>query len=77
MEGNLNIFENGRWPHLKKIDNDFNFFNMEDNLNVFEKGRQPFVFNMEDNLNFLKIGRWPQFKIKTMVVASLRVTKFP
>ena len=48
---------------------------MEDNLNFFENGGQPQYFLMEDDLN--KIIMQPEtFKIKTLVVAPLRVTLY-
>ena len=53
---------------------------MEDDLYVFENGRSFNLFLMEDNLKLLENGRQPkknnqkQSKVKTMVVAPLRVT---
>ena len=56
---------------FKKNGRQLNFFNMEDDLNFFLNGRRPqFFLKMEDN----KIMQPKTFKIKTIVLAPLRVT---
>jgi hypothetical protein len=82
MEDNLNLFLNGRRPHF--------FGLMEDDFIIFVTGRRPESFQMEDNHNILVNGDNLNFiqmeadlkqimqpktiKMKTMVVAPLRVT---
>ena len=68
MEDDLNIFENGRRPQL--------IFLMEDDLNFFENGRRPNFFLSKERFKKIleKIMQPETLKIKTMVVAPLRVT---
>ena len=68
---NLYFFENGRRP---------DFFQNGKRPQFFQNGRRPQFLDMEEDLKFFEIGRQPnknnqnQSKVKTMVVAPLRVT---
>ena len=48
---------------------------MEDDLNLFEKGRRPNFFEKSKTTSKKKCNQ-KQLKVKTMVVAPLRVTLF-
>ena len=68
MEDDLNFFKWKTTSILLKMEDDHNFSKMECRLISFENGRHPQFF-----VN--KIIMQPEtFKIKTMVVAPLRVT---
>ena len=77
MEDDLNFFQNERRPHFSKVEDDINFFKMEDDqkklklegdLIFFQNGRRHIPFSI------WKIRQPKTMKIKTIVVAPLRVT---
>ena len=57
------------------MEDDLNFLKMEDDLNFFGYGRQPYVIcQQKTQKNYKKIMQPETLKIKSMVVAPLRVT---
>ena len=90
MEDDLNFLENGRRPQFfgkwKTTSNKIMqpktsksktviFLKMEDDLNFLENGRRPYFFGQRKTQQIIKKIRQPEtLKIKTMVVAPLRVT---